>query len=47
MEILGLVFAGTATHRRAAMTQFVAATLGLRRVPGTGEADMFTVPGGG
>lgn len=47
MEILGLVFAGTATHRRAAMTQFIGATLGLPRVPDSGPADMFAVPGGG
>ena len=32
MEILGLVFAGTATPQRAAMASFVEQTLGLRRV---------------
>ncbi len=47
MEILGLVFAGTATPHRAAMTAFVEQTLGLRRVDaGTADADMFALPDG-
>jgi glyoxylase I family protein len=47
MEILGLVFAGTATPQRAAMASFVEQTLGLRRVDaGTLDADMFALPDG-
>jgi catechol 2,3-dioxygenase-like lactoylglutathione lyase family enzyme len=53
VEILGLVFAGSATDRRAAMTRFVESTLGLRRAPGTepvdgepGFSDMFELPDG-
>lgn len=47
MEILGLVFAGTATPHRVAMTTFVEQTLGLRRVDaGTADADMFALPDG-
>ena len=47
MDILGLVFAGTATPHRAAMTAFVEQTLGLRRVDaGTADADMFALPDG-
>jgi glyoxylase I family protein len=47
LELLGLVFAGTATDRRPEMARFVEATLGLRRVdvPGAG-ADMFVLPDG-
>ncbi|MGZ4610325.1 MAG: VOC family protein [Actinomycetes bacterium] len=46
MEILGLVFAGTATDRRAPMATFVEDTLGLPRVD-TGEgAAMFALPDG-
>ena len=47
MEILGLVFAGTATERSAEMSAFVAGALGLRRVVigGTG-AHMFELPDG-
>ena len=47
MEILGLVFLGSATPHRKAMTAFVEGTLGLTRVEaGTTEADMFTLPDG-
>ena len=47
MQILGLVFAGTATPHRPAMTAFVDETLGLARVDaGTTEADMFALPDG-
>ncbi len=47
MEILGLVFAGTATPHRHAMTGFVTDVLGL--VPASadpGYADMFSLPDG-
>ena len=47
MEILGLVFLGSATPHRAAMSAFVEETLGLARVDaGTSEADMFALPDG-
>ncbi|MCU1398366.1 MAG: protein of unknown function, putative Glyoxalase/bleomycin domain [Acidimicrobiales bacterium] len=47
MEILGLVFAGTATDRRTAMSDFVERTLGLRRAAGyDGDASMFELPDG-
>jgi glyoxylase I family protein len=47
MRILGLVFAGTATGRRAEMARFVEDTLGLRRVElGGVEADAFALPDG-
>jgi catechol 2,3-dioxygenase-like lactoylglutathione lyase family enzyme len=47
MQLLGLVFAGTATDRRAAMARFAEATLGLRRVEAHGvSADMFALPDG-
>ena len=47
MRILGLVFAGTATQERAAMTAFLSETLGLERVEVAGaEADMFALPDG-
>jgi catechol 2,3-dioxygenase-like lactoylglutathione lyase family enzyme len=47
MRILGLVFAGTATHERVTMTEFVEQTLGLKRVEVGGvEADMFELPDG-
>jgi glyoxylase I family protein len=47
MRILGLAFAGTATHQRAEMTTFVSETLGLERVRiGGVEADMFALPDG-
>jgi catechol 2,3-dioxygenase-like lactoylglutathione lyase family enzyme len=45
VDILGLVFAGTATHRRSEMARFVELTLGLRRVEEAG-ADMFVLPDG-
>jgi|SRR4051812_3769582 glyoxylase I family protein len=47
MEILGLVFAGSATDRRPEMARFAAEVLGLERAPagGTG-ADMFALPDG-
>ena len=47
MEILGLVFLGSATPHREAMTAFVRGVLGLSRVDaGTTEADMFALPDG-
>jgi len=47
MEILGLVFAGSATGRREVMAAFVAETLGLPRVEVGGvSADMFALPDG-
>ena len=47
MEILGLVFAGTATERSTEMSTFVAETLGLplAAVGGT-DADFFELPDG-
>jgi glyoxylase I family protein len=47
MEILGLVFAGSATEQRAEMAIFVEEVLGLERVRlGGVEADMFALPDG-
>lgn len=47
MEILGLVFAGTATAHREAMTQFVRGVLGLTPSGDTGpDADFFVLPDG-
>jgi catechol 2,3-dioxygenase-like lactoylglutathione lyase family enzyme len=47
MEILGLVFAGTATPHRAAMAGFARDVLGLAPDDaGTPYADMFTLPDG-
>ena len=47
MEILGLVFAGSATESRPAMARFAAETLGLERVEiGGVDADMFALPDG-
>ena len=47
MRILGLVFAGTATERRAEMVRFASETLGLERVAiGGVQADMFALPDG-
>jgi len=47
VEILGLVFAGTATDRRPEMAAFVRDTLGLREVEVAGaSADMFELPDG-
>jgi len=47
MEILGLVFAGTATRERAAMARFLEETLGLPRVDVGGvSADRFALPDG-
>ena len=47
MEILGLVFAGSATDRRGEMARFVRETLGLEQVPTAGaDADMFALPDG-
>jgi len=48
VELLGLVFAGTATDRRTAMADFVEATLGLRRVAEANVVggDMFGLPDG-
>jgi glyoxylase I family protein len=45
VEILGLVFAGTATARRPAMARFVADVLGLEPIAGAG-ADFFAMPDG-
>ena len=47
MQILGLVFAGTATPHRTAMAAFAEDVLGLQRVDGgTPYADMFALPDG-
>lgn len=47
MQIRGLVFAGTATDRRAAMTEFAEGVLGLARTAHAGAyADMFELPDG-
>jgi catechol 2,3-dioxygenase-like lactoylglutathione lyase family enzyme len=47
MEILGLVFAGTATDRREEMVRFLNETLGLPTVTVGGvEADLFALPDG-
>jgi catechol 2,3-dioxygenase-like lactoylglutathione lyase family enzyme len=47
MEILGLVFAGSATDRRPEMARFVADVLGLDPAPAGGvSADMFALPDG-
>jgi catechol 2,3-dioxygenase-like lactoylglutathione lyase family enzyme len=47
MEILGLVFAGSATHRRAEMARFAESVLGLTRAAGLpGGADLFELPDG-
>ena len=47
MEILGLVFAGTATEHSVEMSAFVEDVLGLRRVAiGGTDAHMFELPDG-
>ena len=47
VEILGLVFAGSATGRRPEMARFVADVLGLAPAPAGGvSADMFALPDG-
>jgi catechol 2,3-dioxygenase-like lactoylglutathione lyase family enzyme len=47
VDVLGLVFAGSATPMRGAMTRFVEDVLGLHRVPTEGaDADMFALPDG-
>ncbi len=47
MEVLGLVFAGSATDRRAEMARFVTDVLGLAPAPTGGvSADMFALPDG-
>jgi glyoxylase I family protein len=47
VEILGLVFAGTATDRRPEMAEFVRDVLGLPGVDVAGaSADMFDLPDG-
>jgi glyoxylase I family protein len=47
VEILGLIFAGTATEHRAEMTRFVADVLGVAAAPVAGaSADMFALPDG-
>jgi catechol 2,3-dioxygenase-like lactoylglutathione lyase family enzyme len=47
VEILGLVFAGSATDRRPEMARFVADVLGLESAPAGGvNADMFALPDG-
>ena len=47
MEVLGLVFAGSASAHRAAMAALVGDVLGLARIadPGT-DADLFDLPDG-
>jgi len=48
VEILGLVFAGSATDRRAEMATFARAVLGLEPAPLEGvDAEMFALPDGG
>jgi catechol 2,3-dioxygenase-like lactoylglutathione lyase family enzyme len=47
VQVLGLVFAGTATARRPEMAEFVRDILGLPRVDVAGaSADMFELPDG-
>ena len=47
MDILGLVFAGSATDRRPEMARFAAEVLGLEPVTvGDVSADMFALPDG-
>lgn len=47
MEVLGLVFAGSATPHRAAMATMIADVLGLARVADPGmDADLFDLPDG-
>ena len=47
MEILGLVFAGSATERRPEMAAFARDVLGLEAAPLAGAgADMFALPDG-
>jgi glyoxylase I family protein len=47
MEVLGLVFAGSATPHRAAMSRLVGDVLGLARVADPGmDADVFDLPDG-
>jgi hypothetical protein len=47
VRILGLVFAGTATERRAETARFLQETLGLTPAQDSGvEADLFELPDG-
>jgi catechol 2,3-dioxygenase-like lactoylglutathione lyase family enzyme len=47
VQILGLIFAGTATDRRAEMTRFLTDVLGLAPAPvENADADMFELPDG-
>jgi catechol 2,3-dioxygenase-like lactoylglutathione lyase family enzyme len=47
VDVLGLVFAGTATDHRAEMVAFLRETLGLTKVSDSGvEADLFELPDG-
>lgn len=47
MHVLGLIFAGTSTEARPAMSLFLEQTMGLRRVEVDGvEADLFVLPDG-
>jgi glyoxylase I family protein len=47
MRVLGLVFAGTATDRRAEAARFFAEVLGLEReVLAGADADVFALPDG-
>jgi catechol 2,3-dioxygenase-like lactoylglutathione lyase family enzyme len=47
VEILGLVFAGSATPHRTAMTRLATDVLGLTRVDDpSADADMFDLPDG-
>lgn len=47
MRVLGLVFAGTSTEARPAMSVLLEQTMGLKRVQVAGvEADLFRLPDG-
>jgi glyoxylase I family protein len=46
VQILGLVFAGTATDRRPEMAAFVRDVLALPQVDAGASADMFELPDG-
>lgn len=47
MRVLGLCFAGSATHHRVEMSEFLTSVLGLRNEPLDGaSADFFALPDG-
>ena len=47
IRVLGLVFAGTATDKRAEMATFLRTTLGFEQTSDSGvEADLFELPDG-